>query len=376
MTTSTEDLLRQAMQRQAERAPDPDRVRAALPQRAARRTRRRYGSVAGGLVAAAALTAFAVPVLAFDDAPTGGGAGPGAPASPSASADAGVPPAPAAVDLRYRPTWLPAGLTERSRTVPIGPGNGYDGPVRIWKRANAAAGFDMGGSRLEFGVVAARNGTDPFDDGGEVVDVNGRQGRLSGTVAGDGKSSVHWLIDPQTVIFIHNVEAGVSDTDLLKIARSVQADTGQVPVPMRFGWLPTGMAPLTAQISGNSAARWQLEISAHGKQAAAPVNGVDKKMTSADRGLYAKLGATTDAPEGGESITVGGRPARIIVRPIEQPMPTRMEHAWVVVELASGLKLTVFTVIPDVSREDLLAAAAAVQVGAVPDLGWLGVASR
>jgi len=47
MNGTTEDLLRQALRQQAERAVDPDRVRAALPARAARRTRRRYGSLAG-----------------------------------------------------------------------------------------------------------------------------------------------------------------------------------------------------------------------------------------------------------------------------------------------------------------------------------------
>ena len=122
MNGTTEDLLRQALRRQAERAVDRDRVRAALPARAARRTRRRYGSLAGGLVAAAALTAFAVPVLSLDDAGPGGGAGRGtdglaAPGSPSVSAPAAAPARdmPDAVAMRYKPTWLPAGLRERAR---------------------------------------------------------------------------------------------------------------------------------------------------------------------------------------------------------------------------------------------------------------------
>ena len=377
----TDDLLRQALQRQADRAPDPDRVRAALPRRAARRTRRRYGSMAGGLVAAAALAAFAVPVLALDDAPAPRGAGPGA--SPSASADPtapAAPVAPAAVGLRYRPTWLPAGLTERSRSVPLGPGFGYDGPVRIWKRANAGAGFDTGGSRLEFGAVDTENGADQFGDDGQAVDINGKPGRLS-PAPGDGKSSLHWMIDPQTVIFIHNVEAGVSEADLLRIARSVQPDPGQVAVPVRFGWLPTGMAPKLAQFAGDSADRWQLELTAYGKNPTAsppPTSEKGGKEGGQDpnRGIYARLGRTTDAPDGGESITVAGRPARLVVRPIEGPKPMPMEHAYVVVELGSGLKLTVFSVFPDVSRDDLIATAAAVEVGPTPDLSWLGVTTR
>ncbi|GIJ63423.1 hypothetical protein [Virgisporangium aurantiacum] len=373
----TDNLLREALQRQADRAPDPDRVRAALPRRAARRTRRRYGSLAGGLVAAAALAAFAVPVLALDDAPAPRGAGPAAEMSSSASAG---PAAPAAVGLRYRPTWLPAGLTERSRSVPLGPDFGYDGPVRFWKRSDAGAGFDMGGSRLEFGAVDAENGADQFGDYGQAVDINGRPGRLS-PAPGDGKSSLHWLIDPQTVIFIHNVEAGVSDADLLRIARSVQPDPGQVAVPMRFGWLPTGMAPKLAQFAGDSADRWQLELTAYGKiPGASPPPTSEKDVKEGgqdpDRGIYARLGRSTDAPDGGESITVAGRPARIVIRDIEGPKPMPFQHVYVVVELASGLKLTVSSVLPDVSRDDLLATAAAIEVGPGPDLGWLGVTTR
>lgn len=373
----TDDLLRQALQRQADRAPDPDRVRAALPSRAARRTRRRYGSMAGGLVAAAALAAFAVPVLALDDAPAPRGAGPAAAMSPSASARDAAPTAPAAVGLRYRPTWLPAGLTERSRTVPLGPDFGYDGPVRIWKRANAGAGFDTGGSRLEFGAVDTENGADQFGDHGQAVDINGKPGRLS-SASGDGKSSLHWIIDPETVIFIHNVEAGLSDADLLRVARSVQPDPGQVAVPVRFGWLPTGMAPKLAQFAGDSADRWQLELTAYGrKPGAAPTpTSKEEKTEDPDRGIYVRLGRTTDAPDGGESITVAGRPARIVVREIEGPKPVPGQHAYVVVELASGLKLTVFSVLPDVSRDDLIATAAAIEIGPAPDLSWLGVTSK
>src|SRR5688572_16629013 len=209
---STEDLLRQALRRQADRAVEPDRVRAALPARAARRTRRRYGSMAAGLVAAAALTAFAVPVLGLDDAGPGRDIDTAVGASPSATPSASRPASvmPADVAMRYKPTWLPAGLWEQARTVPVGPGNPYDGPVRIWKRGDAERGFDTGGSRLEFAAIGLKDGADQFGDFGEAVDIGGRPGRLVGG-GGESKSYVHWLIDPQTVIFIHNVSVGISD---------------------------------------------------------------------------------------------------------------------------------------------------------------------
>lgn len=371
----TENLLREALQRQADRAADPDLVRAALPRRAARRTRRRYGSMIGGLVVAGALTAFAVPVLALDDAPAPRGAGPAASATGSAPAGSEVP---AAVGLRYKPTWLPSGLTERARTVPLKSDYGYDGPVRYWKRTGTDPGFYTGGDRLEFGVITAKNGVDQFGDDGEAVDINGKQGRYSGG-SGDDKSSLHWMIDAQTVIFIHNVETGVSAADLLKIARSVQPDRDQVPVPLRFGTLPAGMAPVAAQFSGDSAERWQLEITASGPVPGAsesPDPEKDKPTQGSTRGMYVHLGQTTDAPDGGETTSVGGRPARIVIRPMEGPAAALGDHAWVVVELASGLKLTVFGSIPAVTRDEILAAAATVEVGAVPDFSWLGAPSR
>jgi hypothetical protein len=376
----TEDLLQRAMRRQAERAPDPDRVRAALPRRAARRTRRRYGSLAGGLAAVAALAMFAVPVLLPDDVGAPQGDGFGAPGSSASTAASSGPAAPAAVDLRYKPTWLPAGLTERSRTVPTRPGGADDGPVRVWKRANTDSGFDMGGSRLEFAVVNTANGAERFGSAGEVVDINGRPGRLVGK-ADDGKTYIHWQIDPHTVILINNVEVGLSNADLLTMARSVQPDPTQLVVPARFGWLPTGMAPESAQLSGDSADAWRWEITAHSTGHGADPSATPDKRTKEggedpDRWLYARLGHTTDAPDGGDATVVGGRPARVVVRPVEGGPQMSIQRGWVVVDLASGLKLTVFGIVSTVSRDDLLATAAAVQVGAVENLGWLGAASR
>ena len=169
MNGTMDDLLRQALQRQAERAVDPARVRAALPARAARRARRRYGSLAVGLTAAAALAVFAVPVLGLDDARSGDPAASPVPADTPSTSAAAAPLTPDSVALRYRPTWLPSGLRERARTVPLGPGNAYDGPVRTWKRADAAGGTDKGGSRLEFGAIGLKDGANQFGDGGRPV---------------------------------------------------------------------------------------------------------------------------------------------------------------------------------------------------------------
>jgi len=93
-------------------------------------------------------------------------------------------------------------------------------------------------------------------------------------------------------------------------------------------------------------------------------------MDSGERWVYARLGRGTDAPDGGESIVVGGRPARLVWRPIGNGVPG--EHTYVVVPLGSGLTLTVFAIVPDLSRADLERIAGGIEVGAVPDLSWLG----
>jgi hypothetical protein len=382
MNRSTEELLRQALRQQAEQAVDPDRVRMALPARAARRSRRRYGSFAAGAVAAAALAAFAVPVLGLDDAAGRGGGGPAVgeqpAASPSASGPAAEPAAtaPEAVALRYRPTWLPPGLRELSREVPLGPGNVYDGPVRIWKRAGAEAGLDMGGSRLEFAAIALKAGQNQFGDAGTVVDINGKPGRLvEADTDAKSKSYVHWLIDPQTVIFLHNVSFGISDADLMRIARSVQPDSGQLAVPLRLGRLPAGMAPFSAQFAGDSATNWQLEVTAVGKQATVASPTADKQgkegTGSSERWVYVRLGKAVEAPSGGESIVVAGRPGRVVSKAIEGTRPDA-RHVWVVVTLESGLTLTVFGMTPDMSEAELVDVANGVEIRAMPDLGWLG----
>jgi hypothetical protein len=229
----------------------------------------------------------------------------------------------------------------------------------------------MGGSRLEFAAIALKDGANQFGDVGDPVDINGRPGRFAG--AGEEKSYVHWLIDPQTVIFIEHVDMGLSDEDVLRIARSVQPDPSQLAIPLRLGWLPTGMSPFSAQFAGDSADHWQLEISAMAQQPAGQTSHTKESKessASSERWVYVRLGPTTDAPDGGEPTEINGRPARIAARTAEGPVPG--EHTYVVVNLGSGLKLTVYSVVPELPRADLIAVATAAEVGPTPDLSWLG----
>jgi hypothetical protein len=154
----------------------------------------------------------------------------------------------------------------------------------------------------------------------------------------------------------------------------VQPDASTVAIPLRLGWLPDGMAPFSAQFAGDSATSWQLEVSALRPPDANPLPPTDKAskegMDSGERWIYVRLGRSTDAPDGGESVVVNGRPARIVSTPVGHGVPG--EHTYVVVPLDAGLTLTVFAIVPDLSRDDVLKVAGGVAVGAMPDLSWLG----
>jgi hypothetical protein len=81
---------------------------------------------------------------------------------------------------------------------------------------------------------------------------------------------------------------------MLRIATSVEPDPGSSPVPVRLPWLPSGLASPTVTISGPSRATWRAEIY--------------------DDDLTVIVGATAEAPAGGETFTLAGRPARHPVR--------------------------------------------------------------
>ncbi|MEV0127923.1 hypothetical protein AB0H83_05575 [Dactylosporangium sp. NPDC050688] len=335
MTTPIEDLIRAAQQRQAERAHGPDRLLTELPARAARQARRRrYQTLGTVAVAAAVAAALTVPAFGLRNGTSG------APSQPAAQPSSAATPAATStfppVALRYRPTWLPPGLTERIRTgQPVSAGN--DSPasmLRVW--TDRPVGTDGAGvpAQLVMSMRQASGTNDPLANTGVEVDINGTLGYYHAS----DKPYVEWRADAGTVVALQQHELNLSQHDLLRIARSVQPDPAQLLVPLHVGWLPDGMNVITGQVSGDSPAAWMAMLGAHQQ----PTSG---SSASSQRSITVSLSPTTIAPAGGRSLTVNGHPARLVIR-TDRPMDMR----YVVVDLGDGRKLTV----SGVSRADPL----------------------
>ena len=238
------------------------------------------------------------------------------------------------VALRYRPTWLPAGFTERIRSAqPVSAGNGSPASIqRVW--TDRPVGTDGTGERSQLVMTLRQaSGTDdPLANTGVEVDING----ITGYYHGSDKSYVEWRADTGTVVTLQQHELHLSQQDLLRIARSVQPDPGQLRVPLHLGWLPDDLHVVSGHVSGDSPTAWIARLSA-GQQ---PTSG---NSASSQRSITVSLSPTTTAPAGGRSLTVNGHPARLVIR-TDRPMDMR----YLVIDLNDGRKLTV----SGVSRTD------------------------
>ncbi|MDG6102052.1 hypothetical protein Daura_45035 [Dactylosporangium aurantiacum] len=361
MTTPIEDLIRAAQQRQAERAHRPDRLLSELPARAARRTRRRrYQTLATVAAAAAVAAVLTVPALGLRDAPDGAASQPAAqPPSAAPAGTEGTPTFPP-VALRYRPTWLPAGLTERIRVAqPVANGNGSPASVlRVW--TDQPVGTDGAGARrtLLLSMRQASGADDPLANTGVPVDINGTVGYYH---AGD-KPYVEWRAGADTVVSVTQRELNLSEQDMLRIARSVQSDVTPLRVPLRVDWLPDGMRVINGEVSGDSPASWMARLNA-----GRPRNP-DGTATS-QQSVTVYLSPTTTAPAGGRSLTVNGHPARLVAR-TDRPLDMR----YLVVDLGDGRKLTVLgTALPadPMTDDDLIRIGEHAAPAGPADVAWI-----
>jgi hypothetical protein len=362
MTVDLERLIRAAQERQAQRAVAPDRVRAALPERAARtvrRRRRRYGVLGAVAVAASVAAAVTVPALALR-----GGSGATTPrvAVPPSAPVTGTPgtaTAGEASPLRFRPTWLPPGLLERSRLRQFDAGGAVQ---RFWTSEPVGTdGNDGGGRSVSLRVSGGQKPTDPQNNGGTPVDVNGKTGYYHGT-ADSTKSYVEWRADTQSVVSIAQ-HGSVSQADMLRIARSVQPDPGRVRIPLTLGWLPAGLTVSIGEVSGDSPGKWMARLSAE-----EPSTGAEGKVR---RSVMASISPTTTAPAGGEQLTVGGHPARLVKR---ADIP-ELDMTYLVVDLGGGTLLTVLGHGPNenpVTRDDLIRVAEHATPDDQADASWIG----
>jgi hypothetical protein len=120
-------------------------------------------------------------------------------------------------------------------------------------------------------------------------------------------------------------------------------------------------------ILGNSTTFWQASL--HAAPSAAPDAGTKAAGQEAES-VVLSVGTVSTAPDGGERITVGGRPARFVTE-VSAPKPPLIRSS-VVVDLGAGMLLTVSGSSSAVGRADLVRIAEGARVDDDADLSWLG----
>ncbi|HVK21046.1 MAG TPA: hypothetical protein VM677_06775 [Actinokineospora sp.] len=247
MSDTTEDLIKAAFQRLADQAPDVRGIEADL--RAAEAPARgqwvRWGGLA--VAAAAAVTAITVPSVLTGRGPSDTPAASGTAAEPNpATVRPATPVREPGLAIPYRPEWLPDGFVEVGRS-----GGGAQSPwARSWT-VNPAQSPSPGAPTLGF----RHSPLPPDTEQGEVIDVNGVQGRLIERATSSGPNryaEVTWTQSGELVVMSLS---GVNDAKaaVLRIARSVKPDpVAAVPTEvLSFGWLPEGMVSDLTQVTGD-----------------------------------------------------------------------------------------------------------------------------
>jgi len=340
-----DDLIRDAVRRQEELAVDPDRIRAALPARPARRRRTFALATVGVAVAVAA----AVPVIVLREPASGDGPA----ATPTVVAvTPGIP-------LRYRPTWLPAGFVERSRSVPVvDPAPAKVVTDRIWKRTSLDEG-EVG----HIGLSVWDEAPDRSDGAGDKADTNGGSGRvdINGSPGRYDNDTVTWQVG-NTQFLLYAPGAGLSEDDLLRVARSVEPDRTSLRAPLRVDWLPDGVSGEFMFVRGDSPAKWEARFFAEGAA-----------------GYVSVSVGTAVVPARGDEVAVGDRGAHLAEVDEEDPVQANHRTHWVLsADLGGGRYLTVRVgaspgaVQGPLPGDVAIRVAESVVLAPDPDLAWLG----
>jgi hypothetical protein len=363
MMVDGDNLVRQALELQASRAPDPERILAALPTRIAQRRHARLARVGVAFAAAGAVAAaLTVPTVVLYDrshsATPRPGASQTAATSQSTSPAAEIPTA----TLEYRPTWLPAEFIGFSRDANINRGSAEDsGTSLTWRVPNPNG---IGTSRtLQMTVFTTKN-PGRYLGTGTSVTVSGHPGWYAVTSAGSNSNpSLTWQVDTDTVIVIKADGSVLGKQDLIKIAESVRPNPTTLASPLRVGWLPTGLRPQEVGLSGTSATAWTLMVTCAEPSPTPGVSPSSSQMDTPHAGVV--LGTSTNAPAGGDAVDVKGHSARFVTQ-----RSGRTGMLFVVVDLGQGLLLTVIGIA--ITRDETVMIARNVEVGGVPDVSWIG----
>jgi hypothetical protein len=319
----TETLLREGLDRLAERAPDGHEVRNALAR--ARQTRRRgRPRLALAAVAAAVIAVTAGVPIVLHAVP-----------SEQITAAAGRPVA------SFTPGWLPDGFTEQYRSS--GPDitpqvrRWLAGPGRITLSAYSTADPDWSQTALRIAALK------------DQVVVGGRVGMVTGDTG--TAALLTWMADDRHVLTVAVEAVPGARAVAQEVAESVTTDDPvRVRGEARFGPLPGGLREFSTTVQGDS-----------------PGDGSTALDASADTAprvaaLHATVGAGSPGLGGTTPVPVRGGTGsyRAPAGPLE---------GMVAVQLPSGHWLTVSGRQP---QDELVAVANAVVLDPAPDYSWLG----
>ncbi|GAA1572675.1 hypothetical protein GCM10009827_113320 [Dactylosporangium maewongense] len=341
MTTELETLVRELQEQRADAAPDPDRIRGALPELIARR---RTTRTVVATVAAVLVLALAVPVTL---AATGRRqAGPPA-ASPGRATTPGIA-------LRYSPTWVPGGYRERLRALVIVDRETGDDILRRWTDGPMLGQFQPMVRYLDLEILEMSARPGPAQDG--AVDINGVPGTVFVGSVPDSKAVVSWQIDATHSARVEASPA-ISQDDILRVARSVRPDPAVFSPPVqqgRQGQLASGKYDMIADDPGH----WGT-------------TSIMSDVVAPLLSLKVTVGPAFDVPEGGDPVRVRGATGRIVAT-----VPPASNLQWtltLVVTLPDGRPLTVESSVggdSPAAREALVRAVDGLVIDPAPDVSW------
>jgi hypothetical protein len=237
----TEELIKAALAKGAERAPHPGQVINALNS-SRRRTRPIALAIIGAVVVVAAI---AIPVAVRTPAVS----------TPVPPASQYTPnPAPPNLLMRFKPTDIPAGFVERSRVADIDGGQ----QVRTWMN-NEDWSFSVA-------LVTPRSPQWPSmtQPGFEPIGIGG----VTGWFSGNGKlANVKWQPDKDTLVSVQFYGPADAGEQAKRVALSVVPDgVAFIRPPLSFGTLPDKLNRISVAVYGSSpnAAETWLEASVNG----------------------------------------------------------------------------------------------------------------
>jgi hypothetical protein len=243
----------------------------------------------------------------------------------------------AGVTVRFRPAELPLQLSQRPLITSLRTVVDDSAAQSIW----SVSPVDAADTALTLTVHRMTVADQAPGISGIPVQVNGEPGLYH---PGQGRTAVDWRFDGAFVGTLEEIGLHLAEGDLLAMAESVHAERVPAAAPiLRLPKVQWANSELTGDVTGN----WMIRVYV------AP-EGAEEGDVGAP--VLLEVGTGTDAPDGGQTMSVGGRPARLVGA-------TKVKY--LVVDLGSGQKATV------IGSGDLGAWPARISGITAPDLTWL-----